>query len=224
MLVGYRFAAMAAVCAFGLVATSASSCSTPTGDQATEGIPDAASVDAGAPLDAGALPRRDDRGGRVRRHRRPRDRRRRAGRGRTVGVQPGDSGATDAASDAIAAVRRRPLRSRSGGRADGPRVHGALLGLGVAHGRPQASSSSIPGSTSGATAPSRLGWVYLPPGATIDTSNMDEWTFPVGTKFWKEFVVAGVLTETRLLHKVSAILLVCHDLPVVVRTGRRRPS
>ena len=47
-------------------------------------------------------------------------------------------------------------------------------------------------------------WVYLPPGATIDTSNMDEWTFPIGTKFWKQFVVGGVLTETRLLHKVSA--------------------
>jgi hypothetical protein len=48
-------------------------------------------------------------------------------------------------------------------------------------------------------------WVYLPPGTTIDTSNMDEWVFPVGTKFWKQFVVDGVLTETRLLHKVDAL-------------------
>jgi hypothetical protein len=48
-------------------------------------------------------------------------------------------------------------------------------------------------------------WVYLPPGEKIDTSNMDEWTFPVGTKFWKQFVVNGALVETRLLHKISAI-------------------
>jgi hypothetical protein len=30
-------------------------------------------------------------------------------------------------------------------------------------------------------------WIYLPPGQPIDTSDMDEWTFPVGTKIWKEF-------------------------------------
>jgi hypothetical protein len=30
-------------------------------------------------------------------------------------------------------------------------------------------------------------WIYLPPGQKIDTSDMDEWTFPVGTKVWKEF-------------------------------------
>jgi hypothetical protein len=30
-------------------------------------------------------------------------------------------------------------------------------------------------------------WIYLPPGTQIDTSNMDDWTFPVGTKVWKEF-------------------------------------
>jgi hypothetical protein len=48
-------------------------------------------------------------------------------------------------------------------------------------------------------------WVSLPPGTTIDTSNMDEWEFPVGTKFWKQFVVNGVLTETRLLHKLGPL-------------------
>ena len=46
-------------------------------------------------------------------------------------------------------------------------------------------------------------WVYLPPGTAIDTTNMDEWVFPVGTKFWKQFVVDNVLVETRLLHKVG---------------------
>ncbi|MGH7270724.1 MAG: hypothetical protein ACREJ3_09865, partial [Polyangiaceae bacterium] len=48
-------------------------------------------------------------------------------------------------------------------------------------------------------------WVVLPPGTKIDTSNMDEWTFPVGTKFWKQFVVNGKFIETRLLHKLGPI-------------------
>lgn len=44
-------------------------------------------------------------------------------------------------------------------------------------------------------------WVYLPPGARIDTSDMDHWRYPAGTKLWKEFVRDGVRVETRLLHK-----------------------
>jgi len=47
-------------------------------------------------------------------------------------------------------------------------------------------------------------WVYLPPGSKIDTSDMDYWVYPVGTKLWKEFVRDSVRVETRLLHKVSA--------------------
>lgn len=53
-------------------------------------------------------------------------------------------------------------------------------------------------------------WLALPPGTRIDTSNMDEWTFPVGTKIWKEFRLpvgdasAPVRIETRLLWKKDA--------------------
>jgi hypothetical protein len=47
-------------------------------------------------------------------------------------------------------------------------------------------------------------WIYLPPGTRIDTSNPDEWTFPVGTKFWKEFKLDGHRVETRLLWKTSS--------------------
>src|SRR5690606_16017450 len=32
-------------------------------------------------------------------------------------------------------------------------------------------------------------YVWLPPGKTIDVSNPDEWDYPVGTRFWKEFYV-----------------------------------
>jgi hypothetical protein len=47
-------------------------------------------------------------------------------------------------------------------------------------------------------------WMQLPAGSTIDTTDMDEWVFPVGTKVWKEFTVAGKLAETRLFTKVDA--------------------
>jgi hypothetical protein len=44
-------------------------------------------------------------------------------------------------------------------------------------------------------------FLRLPPGATIDTSNMDFWSYPVGTKAWKEFTRDGKRIETRLLMK-----------------------
>jgi hypothetical protein len=44
-------------------------------------------------------------------------------------------------------------------------------------------------------------WILLPNGQQIDTSNMDEWLFPDGTKVWKEFSVRGARVETRLLEK-----------------------
>lgn len=40
-------------------------------------------------------------------------------------------------------------------------------------------------------------WLWLPPGTKIDTTNGDEWTFPAGTKAWKEFVIGGKRIETR---------------------------
>ncbi|MFT3923742.1 MAG: hypothetical protein QM778_14515 [Myxococcales bacterium] len=46
-------------------------------------------------------------------------------------------------------------------------------------------------------------WLYLPDGAQIDTSDMDHWVYPVGTKAWKEFSVGDVRVETRLLYKVA---------------------
>ncbi|MEO8179855.1 MAG: hypothetical protein ABI895_13565 [Deltaproteobacteria bacterium] len=46
-------------------------------------------------------------------------------------------------------------------------------------------------------------WLSLPEGSRIDTSDMDDWLFPVGTKFWKEFSLRGRRVETRLLVKVG---------------------
>jgi hypothetical protein len=47
-------------------------------------------------------------------------------------------------------------------------------------------------------------YLYLPPGSQVDTSDMDRWSFPAGTKAWKEFRVDGRLVETRLLYKTGA--------------------
>jgi hypothetical protein len=49
---------------------------------------------------------------------------------------------------------------------------------------------------------SKRRWVSLP-DAPIDTSNPDDWSFPVGTRFWKEFTRGGKRIETRLLQKVG---------------------
>jgi hypothetical protein len=44
-------------------------------------------------------------------------------------------------------------------------------------------------------------FVFLPPGATIDTTDMNFWRLPQGTKLWKEFTRDGVRVETRLIWK-----------------------
>ncbi|MGH7285827.1 MAG: hypothetical protein ACRELY_30275 [Polyangiaceae bacterium] len=46
-------------------------------------------------------------------------------------------------------------------------------------------------------------WLYLPPGTKIDTSDMDQWSFPVGTKVWKEFSFSGKKIETRYFEKTG---------------------
>lgn len=44
-------------------------------------------------------------------------------------------------------------------------------------------------------------FLYLPPGTKIDSSDMNEWVFPTGTKVFKQFKIGGKLIETRLLQK-----------------------
>lgn len=47
-------------------------------------------------------------------------------------------------------------------------------------------------------------WVRLPAGQRIDASDVDDWVFPVGTRFWKEFEHNGRKVETRMLWRSSA--------------------
>ncbi|HEX4451335.1 MAG TPA: hypothetical protein VH143_10720 [Kofleriaceae bacterium] len=54
----------------------------------------------------------------------------------------------------------------------------------------------------------KLRWYQLPPNGTIDTTDMDHWVFPVGTKFWKEFDGLdgsgnNVRVETRFIEHVA---------------------
>ena len=45
-------------------------------------------------------------------------------------------------------------------------------------------------------------FISLPPGTKVDVSNMDRWTFPVGTRVFKEFALAsGQRVETRLIER-----------------------
>ena len=46
-------------------------------------------------------------------------------------------------------------------------------------------------------------WVRLPDGAAIDARDSDHWTFPVGTRFWKEFAFNGRRVETRMFWKTA---------------------
>jgi hypothetical protein len=49
--------------------------------------------------------------------------------------------------------------------------------------------------TDGAT---KRRWIRLPPGSTIDATNPDVWSFPCGTRLWKEFSF-GRRVETRMI-------------------------
>jgi len=49
----------------------------------------------------------------------------------------------------------------------------------------------------------KLRWFRLPPGGSIDTTDMDHWRFPVGTQLFKEFSLDGKRLETRLIWRVG---------------------
>lgn len=47
-------------------------------------------------------------------------------------------------------------------------------------------------------------FIQIPKGKKIDASDPDEWSFPLGTKVWKQFSVAGKRVETRLFVKTRS--------------------
>lgn len=46
-------------------------------------------------------------------------------------------------------------------------------------------------------------WVWLPPGQKVTTTDLNNWVFPNGTKFWEELSLLGARVETRFIWKMS---------------------
>jgi hypothetical protein len=46
-------------------------------------------------------------------------------------------------------------------------------------------------------------WIRLPAGSRIDTSDMNDWRLPAGTRLWKQFSLNGKRIETRLFEKLG---------------------
>ena len=46
-------------------------------------------------------------------------------------------------------------------------------------------------------------WAYIPGGQTIDSADMNNWSVPVGSRFFKEFSIDGKRIETRLIERVG---------------------
>jgi hypothetical protein len=58
-----------------------------------------------------------------------------------------------------------------------------------------------PGATMWADGADGSRWIWLPAGASIDTTDPNGWKFPVGTKLWQELRLLGKRIETRFLWK-----------------------
>jgi hypothetical protein len=66
-------------------------------------------------------------------------------------------------------------------------------------------------------------YIYLPRCKPITSSDMDHWSFPVGTRIWKQFTRDGVRIETRLLARfgtgVADWLTVSYQWPLPASVG-----
>jgi|HubBroStandDraft_6_1064221.scaffolds.fasta_scaffold267941_2 hypothetical protein len=63
-----------------------------------------------------------------------------------------------------------------------------------------------PGASMWVDGATSLRWIWLPPGAKIDTTDPNNWVFPVGTKLWQELSLLGKRIETRFLWKEAPTL------------------
>ena len=63
-----------------------------------------------------------------------------------------------------------------------------------------------PGATMWADGADSSRWVWLPPAAKIDTSDLNHWVLPTGTKLWQEMRLLGKRVETRFLWKMAPSL------------------
>jgi hypothetical protein len=122
-------------------------------------------------------------------------------------VIPNDSGAPDVEEEpgvvpADARVDTKPPPPASGILVSGPALlsqtglysdfANRTIATGIIEFAPR-----FPSWTDGAT---KRRWILIPQGKTVDTTDMNQWTFPAGTKLWQEFTY-GKIVETRFLWK-----------------------
>jgi hypothetical protein len=73
-------------------------------------------------------------------------------------------------------------------------------------------------------------YIYVPACSRIDTADMDHWSFPVGTRLWKQFTVpsnndqnASTLVETRFIHRFGPgpddWLFAAYQWPIAMAAG-----
>ena len=110
--------------------------------------------------------------------------------------RPFDAGLTDAAVDAQVADAAQPD-------ATGPLSQSSLYS-------DFASRTLAPGTLEFAPAfalwsdgADQRRWLQLPLGTTIDSSDMDHWVFPIGTRFFEQLSLGGVLLETRMIERTG---------------------
>ena len=122
-------------------------------------------------------------------------------------------------------LRRRSESVRRRGRPPvHARVHGPLRGLRDQGDRRRARSPYTPSTPLWSDGAQKQRWIELPPNTQIDISNPNEWTFPVGTKLFKEFRVNGKRVETRMFQKQTSKLLGLRHVRLERRRLRRRRS
>ena len=133
----------------------------------------------------------------------------------TADSSPADTGAADASADADASIDSGPpfdcthdFPDAGADAAQEPPLHLQCTGLYTDDGFGTTIAPDVqpfaPGLVLWSDGAQKSRWVHLPTGQKIDTTNPDEWVFPVGTKFFKEFKIGGKRIETRLFWKVAA--------------------
>ena len=63
-----------------------------------------------------------------------------------------------------------------------------------------------PGASMWADGATSRRWIWFPPGTKIDTTDPNNWIFPVGTKLWQELSLLGKPIETRFSRKETPTL------------------
>jgi hypothetical protein len=121
-------------------------------------------------------------------------------------VEPDDGGPEPAkGSSAISSALERACMQEIADSSDGLPQHLRCAGLYADPGNDKLAKGVFaytPGLVLWSDGAEKHRWIYLPEGEKIDASNSGDWTFPVGTKLFKEFALGTRRVETRLFQKV----------------------